>query len=107
MEKLGEAAVADHFAAISTALDKVKAFGIAGNRTFGFWDWVGGRYSLWSSIGLPIALAIGADRFDELLAGAHDVDEHFRTAPPSANLPMLLGLVGGSRERDRAGPGRP
>ena len=91
---LGEAAVADHFAAVSTALDKVAAFGIREDRIFGFWDWVGGRYSLWSAIGLPVMIAIGADNFEDMLAGAHALDEHFRTAPLQGNLPMLLGLVG-------------
>ena len=91
---LGEAAVADHFAAVSTALDKVAAFGIREDRIFGFWDWVGGRYSLWSAIGLPVMIAIGADNFEDMLAGAHALDEHFRTAPLEQNLPMLLGLVG-------------
>ena len=66
-------------------------FGIT--TTFGFWDWVGGRYSLWSAIGLPIALAIGADNFRELLAGAHAMDQHFATAPAAKNLPLLLGLI--------------
>lgn len=61
---------------------------------FGFWDWVGGRYSLWSAIGLPIAISIGMDDFEALLAGAHAMDEHFRNAPPESNLPLLLGLVG-------------
>jgi glucose-6-phosphate isomerase len=92
--KLGEKAVAAHFAAISTALDKVGAFGIGAERTFGFWDWVGGRYSVWSAIGLPVMIAIGADRFDEFLGGGHAMDEHFRLAPPQANLPLILGLVG-------------
>ena len=91
---LGEAAVADHFAAVSTALDKVAAFGIREDRIFGFWDWVGGRYSLWSAIGLPVMIAIGAENFKDMLAGAHALDEHFRTAPLEQNLPMLLGLVG-------------
>ena len=91
---LGEAAVGQHFAAVSTALDKVAAFGIAPDRVFGFWDWVGGRYSVWSAIGLPVMLAIGRDRFAELLAGAHAMDEHFRTAPLESNLPAMLGLVG-------------
>jgi glucose-6-phosphate isomerase len=94
VEKLGEAAVADHFAAISTALDKVKAFGIAGNRTFGFWDWVGGRYSLWSAIGLSLMLAIGPRNFMDFLAGAHAMDQHFAKAKPENNLPLLLGLLG-------------
>ena len=91
---LGEAAVANHFVAVSTNADEVARFGIAADNMFVFWDWVGGRYSLWSSIGLPIALAIGADRFDELLAGAHDVDEHFRGTAIAGNVPMLLGLIG-------------
>jgi glucose-6-phosphate isomerase len=91
---LGDAAVARHFVAVSTNAAEVARFGIAAANMFVFWDWVGGRYSLWSSIGLPIALAIGADRFDELLAGANDVDEHFRLADASGNVPMLLGLIG-------------
>jgi glucose-6-phosphate isomerase len=93
-ERLGEGAVADHFAAISTALDRIKAFGIPEERTFGFWDWVGGRYSLWSAIGLPILIAVGTANFERLLAGGHAMDEHFRTAPPEANLPLVLGLLG-------------
>ena len=93
-EGLGEAAVGDHFAAVSTALDKVQAFGISPERTFGFWDWVGGRYSVWSAIGLPVMLAVGADRFGEFLAGAAAMDEHFRSAPLDQNMPVLLGLVG-------------
>ncbi|HKQ95271.1 MAG TPA: glucose-6-phosphate isomerase [Aestuariivirgaceae bacterium] len=93
-ERLGESAVADHFAAISTALDRIKAFGIPEDRTFGFWDWVGGRYSLWSAIGLPILIAVGTANFERLLAGGHAMDEHFRTAPPEANLPLVLGLLG-------------
>lgn len=91
---LGEKAVGAHFAAVSTALDKVGAFGIATDRIFGFWDWVGGRYSVWSAIGLPVMIAIGATRFREFLAGAHALDEHFRSAPLERNLPVLLGLVG-------------
>jgi len=91
---LGERAVNSHFAAISTALDKVKAFGIDPERTFGFWDWVGGRYSVWSAIGLPVMIAIGPERFGEFLAGAHAMDEHFREAPPDRNLPIALGLLG-------------
>jgi glucose-6-phosphate isomerase len=94
VQHLGEAAVAAHFAAISTALDKVGAFGIGADRTFGFWDWVGGRYSIWSAIGLPLMIAIGAQDFGEFLDGAHALDEHFRTAPFEANLPVLLGLLG-------------
>jgi len=82
---------AKHFVATTTHTEAAAAFGIT--TTFGFWDWVGGRYSLWSAIGLPIALAIGADHFRALLAGAHAMDEHFATAPLAQNLPMLLGLV--------------
>ncbi|MCC0028940.1 MAG: glucose-6-phosphate isomerase [Brucellaceae bacterium] len=91
---LGEAAVGHHFAAVSTALDKVGRFSIPQDRVFGFWDWVGGRYSLWSAIGLPIMIAVGPDDFGDFLAGGHAMDEHFRTAPERENLPFLLGLVG-------------
>ena len=83
--------VADHFVAATTNVEAAARFGIS--RTFGFRDWVGGRYSLWSSIGLPIAIAIGAEGFRELLAGAHAMDEHFAHTPVEKNLPMLLGLV--------------
>jgi glucose-6-phosphate isomerase len=92
--KLGEAAVTAHFAAISTALTRCAQFGIAEDRIFGFWDWVGGRYSVWSAIGLPIAIAIGAERFEEFLAGGHAMDEHFRKAPLEANMPVILALLG-------------
>jgi glucose-6-phosphate isomerase len=88
------AAIARHFVAVSTARAQVEAFGIDPANMFEFWDWVGGRYSLWSSIGLPIAIAIGMDRFLELLTGAHAMDEHFRTAPLEHNLPVLLALLG-------------
>ena len=91
---LGEAAIGDHFAALSTNLEKVTEFGIAEDRVFGFWDWVGGRYSLWSAIGLPLAISIGFDNFAKLLDGAHAMDEHFRTAPPAANMPVLMALIG-------------
>ncbi|WP_425107171.1 glucose-6-phosphate isomerase [Ancylobacter sp.] len=91
---LGEAAVANHFAAVSTALDKVAAFGIAPDRVFGFWDWVGGRYSVWSAIGLPVMIAVGESHFRRFLAGGHAMDTHFRTAPLEKNLPVLLALVG-------------
>jgi glucose-6-phosphate isomerase len=91
---LGEAAVGHHFCAVSTALDKVAAFGIDPARVFGFWDWVGGRYSIWSAIGLPLMIAIGPDNFGDFLAGGHAMDEHFRNAPFRANLPMLLGALG-------------
>jgi glucose-6-phosphate isomerase len=91
---LGEAAVKHHFAAVSTALDKVAVFGIDADRVFGFWDWVGGRYSIWSAIGLPLMIAIGPENFGKFLDGAHAMDRHFREAPAEKNLPMLLGLIG-------------
>ncbi|MGL5445886.1 MAG: glucose-6-phosphate isomerase [Rhabdaerophilum sp.] len=91
---LGEKAVADHFVAVSTAREKVEAFGIPAARMFGFWDWVGGRYSIWSSIGFPLMIAIGPERFTEFLAGGHAMDQHFRSAPPEKNLPVLMGLIG-------------
>jgi glucose-6-phosphate isomerase len=93
-DALGDAAVGSHFCAVSTALDKVSAFGIDGSRVFGFWDWVGGRYSIWSAIGLPLMLAIGKEDFAEFLAGGHAIDNHFREAPFRENIPMLLGLIG-------------
>ncbi len=88
------AAVARHFVAVSTNGEKVAEFGIDTANMFGFWDWVGGRYSLWSAIGLPIALAVGYDRFVELLEGAHAMDEHFSSADISENIPAILGLIG-------------
>ncbi len=91
---LGEKAVGAHFAAISTALDKVSAFGIEPDHVFGFWDWVGGRYSVWAAIGLPLMIAVGKDNFSRFLDGASAMDEHFRTAPFSKNLPITLGLIG-------------
>ena len=90
-EANGGTDTAKHFVATTTNIDAAAKFGIT--TTFGFWDWVGGRYSLWSAIGLPIALAIGADHFRALLAGAHAMDEHFAQAPAAKNLPMLLGLI--------------
>ena len=92
-EAMGERAGA-HFAAISTALDAVAAFGIAEDRVFGFRDWVGGRYSVWSAIGLSLMIGMGAERWRRFLAGARDMDRHFRAAPPAENLPVLLGLAG-------------
>jgi glucose-6-phosphate isomerase len=86
--------VAKHFVALSTNTKEVSAFGIDPANMFEFWDWVGGRYSLWSAIGLPIACAIGMDHFEELLEGAHAMDEHFRTAPLAENLPVILALLG-------------
>ncbi len=93
-EALGEAAVPLHFAALSTNLPAVAAFGILPGNTFGFRDWVGGRYSLWSPVGLTIALAAGWDRFQAMLDGAWSMDRHFRDAPLRENLPVLLALVG-------------
>ncbi len=94
VDRLGEAAVGRHFVAVSTARDEVAKFGIDPENMFGFWDWVGGRYSLWSAIGLPIACMIGMDHFTELLAGAHIADQHFATAPLESNAPVILGLLG-------------
>ncbi|WP_421716556.1 glucose-6-phosphate isomerase [Arcobacter arenosus] len=93
-ESLGEKEANLHFAALSTALEKTKEFGISDDRVFGFWDWVGGRYSIWSAIGLSVMIAIGADSFDEFLEGAFIMDEHFKAAPIEKNMPMLLGLIG-------------
>jgi len=90
----GDAAVPKHFVAVSTAEAEVRRFGIDVANMFPFWDWVGGRYSLWSSVGLSIACVIGMDRFEELLGGAHAMDRHFRTARPEANLPVILALLG-------------
>ncbi len=89
-----EGAVAKHFAAVSTNLNGTSAFGIPDERVFAFWDWVGGRYSMWSAIGLSIALYVGMDNFDALLDGAHAMDEHFRQAPWDRNLPAILALLG-------------
>jgi glucose-6-phosphate isomerase len=89
-----EKAIVKHFVALSTNSDSVRAFGIDPQNMFAFWDWVGGRYSLWSAIGLPIACAIGFDRFEELLSGAHSMDLHFRTTPLDQNIPVILALVG-------------
>ncbi|HEX5362959.1 MAG TPA: glucose-6-phosphate isomerase [Gallionella sp.] len=95
VDKLGdETAVAEHFAAVSTNLDATAQFGINPHNVFEFWDWVGGRYSLWSAIGLPIALFIGMDKFEALLDGAYAMDEHFRHAPPDQNIPVLMGMLG-------------
>ena len=90
-EAQGGTDIARHFAALTTNVAAANAFGIT--TTFGFWDWVGGRYSMWSAIGLPIAIAIGAAGFKDFLAGAHAMDEHFRTAPLEQNLPVRLGLL--------------
>jgi glucose-6-phosphate isomerase len=95
IENLGdEIAVAKHFVAVSTNLDATSNFGINPDNVFEFWDWVGGRYSLWSAIGLPISLFIGMDKFEELLNGAYAMDEHFRTASLDKNIPVLMGMLG-------------
>jgi len=86
--------IAKHFVAVSTNEAEVRKFGIDPANMFGFWDWVGGRYSLWSSIGLPIALMIGPEGFRDFLAGGHAMDEHFRTAPLASNMPVVMGLLG-------------
>ena len=83
-----------HFVAVSSAADEVKAFGIATENMFEFWEWVGGRYSLWSAIGLPIALIVGMDKFRELLAGAHEMDKHFHDAPFERNMPVIIAMLG-------------
>ena len=91
---LGEDAVPHHFAAVSTKLDLVAKFGIGSERVFGFWDWVGGRYSIWSSIGLALTIAIGPAQFEQFLRGGFDVDTHFQETPLEANIPILMGLIG-------------
>jgi glucose-6-phosphate isomerase len=93
-EKLGEAAVADHFCAVSTDLEKVAAFGIKPDRIFGFWDYVGGRLSVWSSIGLSLAIGIGAEKFEKFLLGGQDIDTHFRDMPLEKNGPVMMALLG-------------
>jgi glucose-6-phosphate isomerase len=93
-DELGEKAdVARHFVAVSTNEPKVREFGVDPKNMFRFWDWVGGRYSVWSAIGLPLALLIGMDRFEEFLRGAHMVDEHFQTAELEENIPAIMGLL--------------
>lgn len=95
VDRLGaEAAVARHFVAVSTNSSAVQEFGIDPANRFEFWDWVGGRYSLWSAIGLPVVLAVGFENFQELLAGAREMDDHFRSRPLQENLPVLLALLG-------------
>jgi len=86
--------VSRHFVAVTAQQDEAERFGIARDNVFPMWDWVGGRYSLWSAIGLPIALAVGMDNFRSLLSGAHAMDEHFRTAPLERNMPVIMGLLG-------------
>ncbi|RVX40483.1 glucose-6-phosphate isomerase [Nonomuraea polychroma] len=94
VEALGDEAVSKHFVAVSTNAEKVAEFGIDTDNMFGFWDWVGGRYSYDGAIGLSLMIAIGPERFREMLAGFHAIDEHFRTAPFNANMPVLMGLLG-------------
>ncbi len=91
--RLSPGAVPRHFVAVSAAVDKADAFGIAPENVFGFWDWVGGRYSMWSAIGLPIAIALGWEGFEKLLAGAHAMDTHFKDAPAERNIPLTMGLI--------------
>jgi glucose-6-phosphate isomerase len=92
--KLGEAAVPQHFAAVSVNTTAMNEFGVHPEYRFQMWDWVGGRYSLWSSIGVSLAIAVGERHFRDFLAGGHEVDEHFRSAPWAENLPALMGLIG-------------
>lgn len=94
VRELGEAAVARHFVAVSTEASRVSAFGIDRENMFGFWDWVGGRYSMDSAIGLSTMIAIGPEHFMEMLAGFHEMDLHFRTAPLEQNLPVIMGMIG-------------
>jgi glucose-6-phosphate isomerase len=94
LEQAPEEALAKHFVAVSTNTEAIKAFGIDPANMFPFWDWVGGRYSVWSAIGLSVALAVGFGYFADFLAGAHAMDEHFRSAPVEQNMPMILALVG-------------
>ncbi len=91
---LGEAAVPEHFAALSTNLSACADFGIRPDRIFGFWDWVGGRYSVWSAIGLPVAIAVGFDNFEAFLRGAYEMDQHFLKTRLEKNLPVIMGLLG-------------
>jgi glucose-6-phosphate isomerase len=92
--KLGPAGAAQHFCAVTASPKRAAEFGVAPERVFEFWDWVGGRYSMWSAIGLPIALEIGMDHFEELLAGARAMDDHFASAPLERNLPVITGVLG-------------
>ncbi|MCR4281638.1 MAG: glucose-6-phosphate isomerase, partial [Bauldia sp.] len=91
---VGESKVPEHFVAISTARERVADFGIGPERTFGFWDWVGGRTSIWSAVGLALMIAIGPERFRDFLAGGRTMDDHFRTAPLAQNMPAILAMIG-------------
>ena len=96
MEERGidaEGAIAKHFVAVSTALDKIEAFGIDPANAFGFWSWVGGRYSVDSAVGTVLAVTIGPENFQQFLSGFHAVDEHFATRAPAQNVPILMGLL--------------
>lgn len=93
-DALGEGAVTGHFAAVSTNLEACADFGIPAERVFGFWDWVGGRYSIWSAIGLPVAIAVGFENFSSFLSGAAEMDRHFLETPLEKNLPVIMGLMG-------------
>lgn len=92
--ELGETAVTEHFAALSTNEGAVRAFGISDTRIFGFWDWVGGRYSVWSTIGLSLVIAMGSKIFDRFLSGAREMDRHFQNTPADHNIPILMALIG-------------
>lgn len=94
VKALGEASVGNHFVALSTNLAATGAFGIEEKNTFGFWNWVGGRYSVWSAIGLSVMIGIGPDNFEQFLAGAHEVDNHFLNEPPATNIPVIMALIG-------------
>jgi glucose-6-phosphate isomerase len=94
VDRLGEGAPARHFAAVSTNAKAMDAFLIPPQNRFTMWDWVGGRYSVWSAVGLSVALALGMDQFEQMLAGGHEMDQHFHTAPFEQNLPVLMGLIG-------------
>ena len=94
LQTYSEQDLARHFVAVSTNAEEVSKFGIDTENMFPFWDWVGGRYSVWSAIGLPVSLAVGFHHFSEFLAGAHEMDEHFRSAPLERNMPVILGLIG-------------
>ena len=94
VDAVGEGKVPAHFAAISTARERVADFGIGPERMFGFWDWVGGRYSVWSAVGLSVMIAIGPERFREFLDGGRKMDDHFRTAPLAQNMPVIMALIG-------------
>jgi glucose-6-phosphate isomerase len=93
-DALGDAAVPNHFAALSTNLEACAKFGIKSDRIFGFWDWVGGRYSVWSAIGLPVAIAVGYENFEAFLKGAYEMDQHFLKTKLEKNLPVIMGLLG-------------